>query len=98
MFIHFERFVGTNRKQKITALIFAKNINVNFSRFIAYFPCSFTVFSTPYTHYSRSRMSIMVAKKGRCTDPTMKLSPHAPGEMSFHSHTTSIHLEHIPGL
>ena len=34
MFIHFERFVGTNRKQKITALIFAKNTNVNFSRFI----------------------------------------------------------------
>ena len=43
-------------------------------------------------------MSIMVAKKGRFTDPTIDLSPHAPGEMSFHSHTTSNHLERIPGL
>ena len=32
MLIHFERFVGTNRKQKITALICAKNTNVNFKK------------------------------------------------------------------
>ena len=50
MLIHFERFVGTNRKHKITALIFAKNTNVNFSRVIAYFSCSFTLFITPYNH------------------------------------------------
>ena len=98
VFIHFKRFVSTNRKQKITALIWAKNTNVNFSRFIAYFVCLFTMFITPYDHCSMSRMSILVAKKGRCTDPTMDLSPHAPGEMSFHSHTTSNHLERIPSL